>query len=153
MTGLHALHVIIGMGVLSFVLNFVLRGKVTAGANQYHGKRGPVLAPRGHHLDLPVPAFLPDLLRREPVTYPRYILIWAGLVVLTAITVTTASLNFGRVGILVVLAIAAIKSTLVLLYFMHLLLEKRLLLKILVPIAICTLAIFIGLTYTDVLFR
>jgi cytochrome c oxidase subunit 4 len=87
------------------------------------------------------------------VTYPRYILVWAGLVVLTAITVTSASLNFGRVGILIVLAIAAIKSTLVILYFMNLLFEKRLLLKILVPIAICTLAIFIGLTYTDVFFR
>ena len=87
------------------------------------------------------------------MTYPRYILVWAGLVVLTAITVTSASLNFGRVGILIVLTIAAIKSTLVILYFMNLLFEKRLLLKILVPIAICTLAIFIGLTYTDVLFR
>jgi cytochrome c oxidase subunit 4 len=87
------------------------------------------------------------------VTYPRYIFVWAGLVVLTAITVTSASLNFGRIGILIVLAIAAIKSTLVILYFMNLFFEKRLLLKILVPIAICTLAIFIGMTYTDVLFR
>lgn len=87
------------------------------------------------------------------MAYARYVYIWVGLIVLTAITVTTASLNFGRAGILVVLAIAAIKSTLVLLYFMHLSSEKRLLLKLLVPIAICTLAIFIGLTYTDVLYR
>ncbi|MGO9409510.1 MAG: cytochrome C oxidase subunit IV family protein [Spirochaetia bacterium] len=87
------------------------------------------------------------------MTYPRYILVWVGLVVLTALTVTSASLNFGRVGIMIVLAIAAIKSSLVLLYFMNLLFEKRLLLKILVPIAVCVLAIFIGLTYTDVLFR
>jgi len=87
------------------------------------------------------------------LAYARYVYIWAALIVLTAITVTTASLNFGRVGILVVLAIAAIKSTLVLLYFMHLSSEKRLLLKLLVPIAICTLAIFIGLTFTDVLYR
>jgi cytochrome c oxidase subunit 4 len=87
------------------------------------------------------------------LAYARYIYIWVALLVLTAITVTTASLNFGRVGILVVLAIAAVKSTLVLLYFMHLSSEKRLLLKLLVPIAICTLAIFIGLTYTDVLYR
>jgi cytochrome c oxidase subunit 4 len=87
------------------------------------------------------------------LAYARYVYIWAALIVLTAITVTTASLNFGRAGILVVLAIAAIKSTLVLLYFMHLSSEKRLLLKLLVPIAICTLAIFIGLTYTDVLYR
>jgi cytochrome c oxidase subunit 4 len=87
------------------------------------------------------------------VAYARYIYIWVALIVLTAITVTTASLNFGRAGILVVLAIAAVKSTLVLLYFMHLSTEKRLLLKLLVPIAICTLAIFIGLTFTDVMFR
>jgi cytochrome c oxidase subunit 4 len=79
--------------------------------------------------------------------------IWAALLVLTAITVTTASLNFGRIAIIVVLAIAAGKSTLVLMYFMHLRYENRLLIKILVPIAMVTLAIFIGLTYTDVLRR
>ncbi|HVP19855.1 MAG TPA: cytochrome C oxidase subunit IV family protein [Spirochaetia bacterium] len=87
------------------------------------------------------------------MTYPRYVFVWVALVVLTAITVTTASLNFGRVGILIVLAIAAVKSTLVLLYFMNLLFEKRLMFKILVPIAIGVLTIFIALTYTDVLYR
>jgi cytochrome c oxidase subunit IV len=83
----------------------------------------------------------------------RYVVIWLGLVLLTVITVATAGLNVGRVGIVIVLAIAATKSTLVLLWFMHLSTEKRLLLKLLVPIAICVLAIFIGLTYTDVLTR
>jgi cytochrome c oxidase subunit 4 len=87
------------------------------------------------------------------MTYARYIYIWIALLVLTAITVTTADLNIGKIGILVVLAIATVKSILVLLYFMHLRSEKRLLLKILVPIAIATLAIFIGLTYVDVLNR
>ena len=83
----------------------------------------------------------------------RYVGIWIALVALTALTVTTASLNVGRIGIIIVLAIAATKSTLVLLWFMHLSTEKRLLLKLLVPIAICVLAIFIGLTYSDVLNR
>jgi cytochrome c oxidase subunit 4 len=87
------------------------------------------------------------------MTYARYALVWIALLVLTAVTVATARLDFGRIGIGVVLAIAATKSVLVLLYFMHLRWEKRLLLKILVPIAIATLAIFIGLTYTDVLNR
>jgi cytochrome c oxidase subunit IV len=87
------------------------------------------------------------------MTYARYIYIWIALLVLTAITVTTADLNIGKIGILVVLAIATVKSILVLLYFMHLRSEKRLLLKILVPIAIATLAIFIGLTFVDVLNR
>lgn len=49
------------------------------------------------------------------MTYARYIYVWAALLVLTAITVTTAELNIGRAGIIVVLAIAAVKSTLVLL--------------------------------------
>jgi cytochrome c oxidase subunit 4 len=87
------------------------------------------------------------------MSYARYIRVWLALLVLTAITVTTASLNLGRVAVVVVLAIAAGKSTLVLLYFMHLSTEKRLLLKLLVPIAVITLAIFIGLTYTDILNR
>ena len=87
------------------------------------------------------------------MTYARYIYIWLALLVLTAITVITAGLNVGRIAIIVVLVIAATKSTLVLLYFMHLRWEKRLILKLLVPIAIITLTIFIGLTYTDVLNR
>jgi cytochrome c oxidase subunit 4 len=87
------------------------------------------------------------------VSSVRYFYVWIALLVLTAITVTTAELNVGRAGIIVVLAIAAGKSTLVLLWFMHLRSEKRLLLKLLVPIAIGTLAIFIGLTYTDILTR
>jgi hypothetical protein len=41
------------------------------------------------------------------MTYARYIRVWLALLVLTAITVTTASLNFGRISIAVVLAIAA----------------------------------------------
>jgi cytochrome c oxidase subunit 4 len=87
------------------------------------------------------------------MSYARYVWIWLGLLLLTAVTVTTASLNFGRLSIIVVLAIAAVKSTLVLLFFMHLLWEKRLLFKLLVPIAVIALTIFIGLTYTDIMHR
>jgi len=82
-----------------------------------------------------------------------YIIIWASLLFFTALTVTMASLNLGALAIVSVLAIAAIKSTLVVLWFMHLRYEKRTLLKVLIPIAISVLAIFIGLTYTDVLHR
>ena len=87
------------------------------------------------------------------MTYPRYILVWVGLVMLTILTLTSASLDLGKVSIVVCLVIAAVKSTLVILFFMNLLFEKRMLLKLLVPIAIGVLAIFIGLTYTDLLFR
>jgi cytochrome c oxidase subunit 4 len=82
-----------------------------------------------------------------------YVIVWAALIALTGLTVLVASL--ARIGsaVVVALAIAAVKSSLVFLYFMHLRWEKRLLIKILIPIALAVLAIFIGLTYTDVLHR
>ena len=85
--------------------------------------------------------------------YATYFAVYAALVCLTALTVTSASLNLGRIAIAIVLGIAGTKSVLVLLYFMHLRYEKRLLVKILMPIVVVTLAIFIGLTYTDILYR
>jgi cytochrome c oxidase subunit 4 len=82
-----------------------------------------------------------------------YVTIWLLLLLLTAVTVTSAGMNFGGIAIIICLAIAAFKSTMVLLYFMHLRYEQRMLVKIVMPIAIAALAIFIGLTYTDVIFR
>jgi cytochrome c oxidase subunit IV len=86
------------------------------------------------------------------VGYARYIVVWLSLLALTALTVTMASLNLGRASVAAVLAIAAVKSVLVLLFFMHLL-RERLLFKLLVPIAVAALAVFIGLTYVDILHR
>jgi cytochrome c oxidase subunit IV len=87
------------------------------------------------------------------VSYRLYVLVWVALLALTAATVTTADLNVGKAAIYVALGIAATKSVLVLLYFMHLRWETRTVIKILVPITIVALAIFIGLTYTDILYR
>jgi cytochrome c oxidase subunit IV len=82
-----------------------------------------------------------------------YLTVWASLLVLTAVTVAAAGLDLGRVAIVIVLAVAATKSSLVLLYFMHLREERLMVIKVLVPVVIALLAIFIGLTYTDVLYR
>ena len=87
------------------------------------------------------------------MTIRSYVYIWAGLLALTATTVLAAKLELGRLSIFTVIAIAAVKSTLVLLYFMHLRHEKRLIFKLLIPIALVTLAIFIGLTFTDIVGR
>ena len=87
------------------------------------------------------------------MTIRSYVYIWAGLLALTATTVLAAKLELGRLSIFTVIAIAAVKSTLVLLYFMHLRQEKRLIFKLLIPIALVTLAIFIGLTFTDIVGR
>jgi cytochrome c oxidase subunit IV len=82
-----------------------------------------------------------------------YVVVWLVLMIMTALTVTAAGLDLGGIAIVICLAIAAFKSTLVLLYFMHLRYEDRQFIKLLMPIAIATLAIFIGLTYSDVIFR
>ena len=87
------------------------------------------------------------------VSYRLYVLVWVALLALTAATVITAELNVGRAAIYVALAIAAAKSVLVLLYFMHLRWETRTVIKILVPVTVVALALFIGITYTDILYR
>ena len=86
-------------------------------------------------------------------TVKTYATVWACLLVLTAITVSVAGLHLGKLAIVVCLAIAALKSILVFLYFMHLRHETRLAIKLAIPIAIVALAIFIGITFTDVIPR
>jgi len=85
--------------------------------------------------------------------YRTYVWVWVGLLILTGMTVSMAGMNLGRLSILIVLAIAAIKSGLVLSYFMHLKYETGLLFKLMIPIVLAVLTIFIGLTFTDIAFR
>jgi cytochrome c oxidase subunit 4 len=85
--------------------------------------------------------------------HQTYVLVWLGLVLLTGITVSIAGMNLGRLSILIVLLIAAVKSGLVLSYFMHLKYEAGLLFKLMIPIVLAVLTIFIGLTFTDIAFR
>jgi cytochrome c oxidase subunit 4 len=81
-----------------------------------------------------------------------FVLVWAALLTLTAITVTVAKSNLGAFSTLAAIAIASIKAGLVLWYFMHLKYEKRLL-KLLLLVPIVTLAVIIGLTFIDVWYR
>jgi cytochrome c oxidase subunit 4 len=87
------------------------------------------------------------------VKYRTYILVWLGLVILTGITVSLAGMNLRHLSIFTPLLIAALKSGLVLSYFMHLRYERSLLFKLMIPIVLATLTIFIGLTFSDVAFR
>jgi len=85
---------------------------------------------------------------------PRtYVLVWVGLLILTGITVSLAGMNLRGLSILIPLLVAAMKSGLVLSYFMHLKYETGLLFKLMIPIVLATLTIFIGLTFSDVAFR
>lgn len=94
----------------------------------------------------------PESAEAHVTPYRTYVLVWISLVILTGVTVTVASLNLGLASILVALAIAGTKSSLVLAQFMHLKNERGVF-KILIPLAIVILVLFIGLTFTDVAFR
>jgi cytochrome c oxidase subunit 4 len=96
---------------------------------------------------------MPGSTRSQGPGMRSYVAVWGTLILLTAMTVTVAGFNLQKIAIIVCLGIAAIKSTLVLFYFMHLRYERRLIIKLLIPIAIVTLAIFIGLTFSDVITR
>jgi cytochrome c oxidase subunit IV len=90
---------------------------------------------------------------RKSGSLRTYAVVWALLMLLTGITVTAAELDLGKIAIVICLAIAGIKSILVLLYFMHLRHEERLVIKLAIPIALTALALFIGITFTDVIAR
>jgi len=88
----------------------------------------------------------------EPAGYGLYFLTWFSLLTLTAITVTVAGFHFGKLSVVVALTIATIKASVVLSYFMHLKFEAKLF-HIMLLLTVLALVIFIGLTFTDVLFR
>ncbi len=86
------------------------------------------------------------------IGYRTLTLVWLALVALTALTVRVAHLDLGINRIWGALAIASVKSGLVIAFFMHLRYEGRLLRWVLFA-ALVTLAIFIGCTFFDVLYR
>jgi cytochrome c oxidase subunit IV len=90
--------------------------------------------------------------QHEPVGYGSYFLTWFALVFLTAITVTAAGLHLGGISVLVALVIACIKAGIVLYLFMHLKYEDATFHRLLL-IVIVAMVIFIGLTFTDIMFR
>lgn len=86
------------------------------------------------------------------VPYKTFLVIWIILLILTAVTVAVAQYNLGALNIWVALGIATLKSALVIAVFMHMKYES-LLFKLALLSALAILAIFIGLTFVDVLYR
>ncbi len=85
-------------------------------------------------------------------TYTELILVFVLLLVLTAITVTVSRLELGAFAIWAALLIAACKSILVLMYFMHLRYTGRLI-AITFGVTVFTLAIIIAFLFWDISFR
>jgi cytochrome c oxidase subunit 4 len=78
--------------------------------------------------------------------------IWLALLALTGLTVLVSRIDLGVWHVWGALAIASLKSALVIAYFMHMRYEGRLL-RFCLLAALVTLAIFIGFTFFDVLYR
>ncbi len=86
------------------------------------------------------------------ISYGKLISVWLGLLFLTALTVWVSRLDIGVGHVWGSLAIASVKAGLVITFFMHMRYEGRLL-RWLLFFALAVLAIFIGLTFFDVLYR
>jgi cytochrome c oxidase subunit 4 len=78
--------------------------------------------------------------------------VWLLLLVLTALTVLVTRLDLGGYKVLAALTIASLKAGLVIAFFMHMKYEGRIL-RWMLFVALVTLAIFIGFTFLDVLYR
>lgn len=84
----------------------------------------------------------------KPVSYGIYLLVWLGLLALTAVTVTVAGINLGGLTVTTALLVASVKSYLVLKIFMHLGAEQKAF-KIFVMVALFFIIISFVLLFSD----
>jgi len=87
------------------------------------------------------------------VPYRTFVVVWLLLLLLTAVTVAVSRVHLGPLNIWAALGIASVKSALVIFFFMHLKYEKLRAFGIFLLVALLILAIFIGFTFFDVLYR
>lgn len=86
------------------------------------------------------------------VDYRVFGLVLVLLLVLTMVTVGVSYVDLGRLNVWVALLIASAKSSLVLLFFMHLKYESRVI-KVSFVSTVIVLAVMISFTFWDVAFR
>jgi cytochrome c oxidase subunit 4 len=85
----------------------------------------------------------------EHIVSPKiYLLIFASLMLGTGLTVWAAFQNFGKFNIVIALAIATIKATLVVLYFMHARYSPKRT-QLVIVCSVFWLAIMLALTLSD----
>jgi cytochrome c oxidase subunit 4 len=90
-----------------------------------------------------------DTEQHEPLGYRFLTLVWLGLMACTALTVAVARVDLGFLNTVAALAVASLKASLVIFFFMHLKYENRLI-KLMVLTAFVILAVAIGFTFFDV---
>ena len=86
------------------------------------------------------------------VVTKTFVFVWIALLCLTGLTITAAQMQMGEWSMVANIAIASVKASLVLWFFMHLKYEKRLF-KLLLFVPIMTISIIIVLTFFDIWYR
>lgn len=86
------------------------------------------------------------------IPYKTYVLIWLALCTLTLVTVAVSYADLRHMTITVALLIASAKSTLVLLWFMHVKFEHRIIWWFIIA-TILTYVTFVLLTFADYSYR
>jgi cytochrome c oxidase subunit 4 len=84
----------------------------------------------------------------KPQGYGTYLLVWLGLLALTALTVTVAGINFGGLTVTTALLVASVKSYLVLKIFMHLGAEQKVF-KLFIVVALFFIIVSFALLFSD----
>lgn len=86
------------------------------------------------------------------VPYKVYLIVLAALIAMTGISVAVTQIDLGAVTIAVALLLATVKSSLVLIYFMHLKFENRMFTLMVLGVTLLT-GVVIFVTFLDYLFR
>jgi cytochrome c oxidase subunit 4 len=89
---------------------------------------------------------------QHPQPYRHLVAVLLGLLALTVVTVAVSRIHLGALNVWVAILIASLKSSLVLLFFMHLKYEGRFIRTTFI-VTIFTLAVLIGFLFWDVSFR
>lgn len=84
--------------------------------------------------------------------YGTNVLVWLGLIGLTALTVAIAGINLSGLTVIVALVIASVKSLMVVNYFMHIKFESRVF-RVFILVCIVIFLTMIILTFFDLTFR
>lgn len=86
------------------------------------------------------------------VSYGTYVMVWFGLIALTAITVTISGIHLGSVTLIAALTIASIKTILVVTYFMHVKFDNMVI-KVFIYVCLLIFITIMVLTFSDLSFR
>ena len=171
MTGLHGIHVIAGILVIAWLI--VQARKGIFGPDRFAAVDfvGSVLAPGRPGVDFPVSASVLDYVSIAAMmshpsaetssthasahsglghVVPLWLLaaVFGALIALTGLTVAVAHVDLGNLNLYVALAIATLKSSLVVLFFMHLFWDRPFNSMIFIG-CLLFVSLFIGITLTD----